>query len=154
VAGWTLCAMATCSANVTRTTCMHTLRVRQCECVCQLFGTVLSLPLARALAVSCARGSSEALPNMRLAPSLHLLPFSSTYSFPLTDSPTRPLTPHTHSLSLVRAPNFSCAVDGGQRAVIFDKFRGVLPDVKGEGTHFRIPFVQVRPTTVPCPCSG
>eukprot|EP00035_Acanthoeca_spectabilis_P020439 m.432926 g.432926 ORF g.432926 m.432926 type:complete len:272 (+) comp17505_c0_seq1:818-1633(+) len=33
-------------------------------------------------------------------------------------------------------------VDGGQRAVIFDKFRGVLNDVKGEGTHFRIPFIQ------------
>lgn len=34
-------------------------------------------------------------------------------------------------------------VDGGQRAVMFDKFRGVLPDVIGEGTHFRIPILQV-----------
>lgn len=33
-------------------------------------------------------------------------------------------------------------VDGGHRAVIFDKFRGVMPDVKGEGTHFVIPFIQ------------
>jgi len=33
-------------------------------------------------------------------------------------------------------------VDGGHRAVIFDKFKGVLPDVKGEGTHFIIPFIQ------------
>merc|ERR1719238_290451 len=33
-------------------------------------------------------------------------------------------------------------VDGGHRAVIFDKFRGVLPEVKGEGTHFVIPFIQ------------
>lgn len=33
-------------------------------------------------------------------------------------------------------------VDGGHRAVIFDRFRGVLPDVVGEGTHFMIPWVQ------------
>lgn len=33
-------------------------------------------------------------------------------------------------------------VDGGQRAVIFDKFRGIQADVKPEGTHFKIPFVQ------------
>lgn len=33
-------------------------------------------------------------------------------------------------------------VDGGERVVMFDRFRGVLPDVYGEGTHFRIPFIQ------------
>jgi len=34
-------------------------------------------------------------------------------------------------------------VDGGQRAVLFDTFRGgILPDVRGEGTHFIIPVVQ------------
>lgn len=33
-------------------------------------------------------------------------------------------------------------VDGGERAVIFDRFRGVLPEAVGEGTHFRIPWVQ------------
>ena len=33
-------------------------------------------------------------------------------------------------------------VDGGQRAVIFDKFRGIQPEVKPEGTHFKIPFIQ------------
>mmetsp|Transcript_7497 Transcript_7497/g.19071 ORF Transcript_7497/g.19071 Transcript_7497/m.19071 type:complete len:306 (-) Transcript_7497:35-952(-) len=33
-------------------------------------------------------------------------------------------------------------VDGGERAVILDQFRGVLPDVIDEGTHFRVPFVQ------------
>uniref|UniRef100_A0AC34QER1 Band 7 domain-containing protein n=1 Tax=Panagrolaimus sp. JU765 TaxID=591449 RepID=A0AC34QER1_9BILA len=33
-------------------------------------------------------------------------------------------------------------VDGGQRAVIFDRFAGVKPDVVGEGTHFLIPWVQ------------
>lgn len=33
-------------------------------------------------------------------------------------------------------------VDGGQRAVIFDRFTGVKPFVIGEGTHFLIPWVQ------------
>jgi len=33
-------------------------------------------------------------------------------------------------------------VDGGQRVVIFDRVRGVLPEVKGEGTHLKIPVVQ------------
>ena len=38
---------------------------------------------------------------------------------------------------------FNEIVDGGERAVIFDRFRGVLPKTVGEGTHFRIPFIQV-----------
>ncbi len=33
-------------------------------------------------------------------------------------------------------------VDGGNRAVIFDKFRGIQDEVVGEGTHFIIPGVQ------------
>jgi prohibitin 1 len=34
-------------------------------------------------------------------------------------------------------------VDGGERAVLFDTLRGgILPDVRGEGTHFVIPVVQ------------
>jgi len=33
-------------------------------------------------------------------------------------------------------------VDGGQRAVIFDRFTGVKQFVSGEGTHFLIPWVQ------------
>ncbi|PIA33639.1 hypothetical protein AQUCO_04000001v1 [Aquilegia coerulea] len=33
-------------------------------------------------------------------------------------------------------------VDGGERAVLFDRFRGVLDETVGEGTHFMIPFVQ------------
>lgn len=33
-------------------------------------------------------------------------------------------------------------VEAGERVVIFDRFRGVLPDVKGEGTHIRIPVLQ------------
>ncbi|KAJ1346620.1 Prohibitin-1, subunit of the prohibitin complex (Phb1p-Phb2p) [Parelaphostrongylus tenuis] len=33
-------------------------------------------------------------------------------------------------------------VDGGQRAVIFDRFAGVKDVVVGEGTHFLVPWVQ------------
>jgi prohibitin 1 len=33
-------------------------------------------------------------------------------------------------------------VDGGHRAVIFDRFQGVRSEVMGEGTHFMIPWVQ------------
>jgi prohibitin 1 len=33
-------------------------------------------------------------------------------------------------------------VDGGERVVIFDRFRGIVPDVKGEGTHVKIPYIQ------------
>eukprot|EP00127_Corallochytrium_limacisporum_P007492 Clim_evm14s253 gene=Clim_evmTU14s253 len=40
-------------------------------------------------------------------------------------------------------------VEGGHRAVIFDRFRGVRPDVIGEGTHFLIPGVQ-RPIIFDC----
>merc|ERR1712001_296487 len=48
-------------------------------------------------------------------------------------------------------------VDGGHRAVMFDQFRGILPRVTGEGTHFMIPWVQrpiiydirARPKNVP-----
>ena len=48
-------------------------------------------------------------------------------------------------------------VDGGHRAVIFDRFQGVKPDVIGEGTHFMIPWlhrpiifdIRTRPRSVP-----
>lgn len=33
-------------------------------------------------------------------------------------------------------------VDAGERAVIFDRFRGVQKQAVGEGTHFRIPLLQ------------
>ena len=34
-------------------------------------------------------------------------------------------------------------MDGGERALIFDKLRGGVQDrVRGEGTHFRIPVLQ------------
>lgn len=34
------------------------------------------------------------------------------------------------------------AVDGGERAVIYDRIRGVLDEPVGEGTHFRVPWLQ------------
>eukprot|EP01031_Cornospumella_fuschlensis_P039255 gene39255-47774_t len=34
-------------------------------------------------------------------------------------------------------------VDAGTRAVIFDKINGIQDKVVGEGTHFRIPYIQV-----------
>lgn len=36
------------------------------------------------------------------------------------------------------------AVDAGTRAVIFDKLSGLQEKVVSEGTHFRIPYLQVR----------
>merc|ERR1719223_1654485 len=33
-------------------------------------------------------------------------------------------------------------VDGGERAVIFDRYSGVKQEVFGPGTHFKIPFLQ------------
>lgn len=34
-------------------------------------------------------------------------------------------------------------VDGGQRVVMFDQLQGgILPDIRGEGTHFMIPMIQ------------
>lgn len=33
-------------------------------------------------------------------------------------------------------------VEGGHRAVIFDRFYGVKHEVVGEGTHFLIPVLQ------------
>jgi prohibitin 1 len=35
-------------------------------------------------------------------------------------------------------------VDGGQRVVIFDQVRGVLPHIYQEGTHFKLPWQNVR----------
>jgi len=46
-------------------------------------------------------------------------------------------------LSGVVVEFFTYDVDAGYRAVIFDKFRGVQSLVVGEGTHFKIPFIQV-----------
>jgi prohibitin 1 len=38
---------------------------------------------------------------------------------------------------------FFFVVDGGERAVLFDKIRGVKPHVYGEGMHFLWPILQV-----------
>jgi prohibitin 1 len=45
----------------------------------------------------------------------------------------------------ITAEFFLYDVDAGTRAVIFDKISGVQEKVVGEGTHFRIPFIQVNP---------
>ena len=37
----------------------------------------------------------------------------------------------------------SMTVDAGTRAVIFDKVKGIQMAVVGEGTHLKIPFIQV-----------
>ena len=42
---------------------------------------------------------------------------------------------------------FIFVVDGGERGVVFDRFRGVVEKVYGEGMHFMIPFVQVSYNT-------
>lgn len=44
-------------------------------------------------------------------------------------------------------------VDAGKRAVIFDKVRGILPDPVGEGTHFKIPFIQVSDSLILLICT-
>ena len=33
-------------------------------------------------------------------------------------------------------------VEAGHRAIIFDRFVGIKPEIIGEGTHFLIPFIQ------------
>ena len=38
--------------------------------------------------------------------------------------------------------NFIFVVDGGERALIMDAFKGVKPHVYGEGMHFRMPIIQ------------
>eukprot|EP00310_Coccolithus_braarudii_P013156 CAMPEP_0183350360 /NCGR_PEP_ID=MMETSP0164_2-20130417/18449_1 /TAXON_ID=221442 /ORGANISM="Coccolithus pelagicus ssp braarudi, Strain PLY182g" /LENGTH=276 /DNA_ID=CAMNT_0025522265 /DNA_START=31 /DNA_END=861 /DNA_ORIENTATION=- len=43
-------------------------------------------------------------------------------------------------ISLFQASIYN--VDGGSRAVMFDRLRGVQRYVSGEGTHFRIPWLQ------------
>jgi len=48
-------------------------------------------------------------------------------------------------------------VEGGQKAIIFSRFGGVLPKVYNEGLHFRMPWlhiphvfnVRTRPTSIP-----
>lgn len=44
--------------------------------------------------------------------------------------------------SVLFANNCLFVVDGGQRALIFDRFSGLKPTVHGEGMHFKVPFLQ------------
>lgn len=37
--------------------------------------------------------------------------------------------------------NCTYTVDGGQRALIFDRFSGLKENIYGEGMHFLIPFI-------------
>jgi hypothetical protein len=39
---------------------------------------------------------------------------------------------------------FIFVVDGGERALKYDKLRGVQPHIYGEGMHFYIPIIQVN----------
>lgn len=34
------------------------------------------------------------------------------------------------------------AVDGGERAVMYDRIQGILTEPIGEGTHFKVPWLQ------------
>ena len=47
-------------------------------------------------------------------------------------------------LLLLLSLSLSETVDGGERAVLFDRLRGVLPNVCGEGLNFIVPVLQVR----------
>ena len=38
--------------------------------------------------------------------------------------------------------NFIFVVDGGERALIMDAFKGLRPHVYGEGMHFKIPIIN------------
>ncbi|KAI8911631.1 band 7 family-domain-containing protein, partial [Gorgonomyces haynaldii] len=46
------------------------------------------------------------------------------------------------SLAVVGLQASMYNVEGGHRAVIFDRLRGVSPDSVGEGTHFLVPWFQ------------
>ncbi len=46
-------------------------------------------------------------------------------------------------LSGVVLTRFVFVVDGGQRAIKFDKIRGLQNKIYGEGMHFIIPVLQV-----------
>lgn len=43
----------------------------------------------------------------------------------------------------VIATRFVFVVDGGERVVIFDRLRGLQPNVYGEGMHLMIPFLHL-----------
>lgn len=51
--------------------------------------------------------------------------------------------PHITVFSVLLSVPPCFAVDGGERAVMYDARRGILPECIGEGTHFKIPYFQV-----------
>ena len=64
-----------------------------------------------------------------------------------TDAVRKALTRLAYAGALVGGGAFffsEClyTVDGGQRAVVWDRRAGIQSDVKGEGLHFRIPFIE------------
>lgn len=48
------------------------------------------------------------------------------------------------TLSGILLTRFTFVVDGGERAVIFNKIRGVQNTIYGEGMHLMIPVLMVR----------
>ena len=93
-------------------------------------------------------------PSIRL---LLLLPWHPNRSPPLT-----PLTPLHHRYSVALGITGSVlqsslyTVDGGERAIMYDRISGVLDTPISEGTHFRMPWFQtpnimdirMRPRTI------
>ena len=55
-------------------------------------------------------------------------------------------TPHAREKHSRHAfpPSLFLSVDGGERAVMYDRVSGIRPEPVGEGTHFRIPWIQVK----------
>lgn len=43
----------------------------------------------------------------------------------------------------INLQSFNVVVEPGTRAVIFDKINGIADESMGEGTHFRVPVIQV-----------
>ena len=55
-----------------------------------------------------------------------------------------PLSSHPPPISqtLSNKKKTKKTVDGGERAIMYDRISGVLPEPVGEGTHFRVPWLQ------------
>ena len=52
-------------------------------------------------------------------------------------------TSYSRLSRLISLSDDSTPVDAGKRAVIFDMLQGVQQTTIGEGTHFKIPYIQV-----------
>ena len=87
------------------------------------YGSTLFLPLSLSGTHSLQRQASLDIP-----------PFA----------PAKPIARRLVSFNSTAIGSDMCLfnVDGGQRAVIFDRFQGVKKMVVGEGTHFMIPVIQ------------